>query len=99
MVSGQALAVWWISLPSSPAFGALFYVGLAISLSPIYPVTLACVTQVWPARVGGVPRRRRGHWPPRYHLYVAILRTNGWCSRRELLRSWPMQQPISASSL
>ena len=72
MVLGQALAVWWISLPSSPGVWALFYVGLAISLSPIYLVTwrvsrkfgrrglAACLVVV--GVIG----------PPRDYLYAAI---------------------------
>ncbi len=72
MVLGQVLAVWWISLPSSPAVWSLFFVGLAISLSPIYLIT-------W--RVA-----RRFGWrgltvclvvvgvigPPRDYLYAAV---------------------------
>jgi hypothetical protein len=39
MVSGQALGIWWISLPSTPLVWALLYLGLAISLSPLYLIT------------------------------------------------------------
>jgi hypothetical protein len=72
MILGQALAMWWISLPSTPIVWGLFYLGLAISLSPIYLIT-------W--RVA-----RRFGWrglavcfvvatvvgPPRDYLYAAV---------------------------
>jgi hypothetical protein len=72
MILGQALALWCISLPSTPIMWALFYLGLAISLSPLYLIT-------W--RVA-----RRFGWrglavclivatvvgPPRDYLYAAV---------------------------
>ena len=39
MVLGEAVGVWWISLPSTPVVWALFYAGFALSLTPIYLVT------------------------------------------------------------
>jgi hypothetical protein len=39
IVLGEALGVWRVSLPSTPGVLALFYLGLAISLAPIYLVT------------------------------------------------------------
>src|SRR6478672_3281810 len=39
MVLGQAAGLWWISLPSTSGVWALLYVGLAISLSPLYLIT------------------------------------------------------------
>src|SRR4030095_8873418 len=35
----EALGWWWVPFAPTPYFLTLFYVGLAISLSPIYPVT------------------------------------------------------------
>jgi hypothetical protein len=35
----EALGWWWVPFASTPSFLMLFYVGLAISLTPIYPVT------------------------------------------------------------
>jgi len=35
----EALGWWWIPFASTPYFLALFYLGLSISLTPIYPVT------------------------------------------------------------
>jgi hypothetical protein len=35
----EALGWWWIPFAPTPYFLMLFYVGLAISLTPIYPVT------------------------------------------------------------
>lgn len=72
IMSGEALGVWRIPLPSTPGVLALFYLGLAISCSPIYLIT-------W--RVAG-----RFGWrglavclivvgvigPPRDYLYAAI---------------------------
>jgi hypothetical protein len=72
MVVGQALAVWWISLPSTPAVWALFYVGLAISLSPLYLITWRVARKFgWRGLavcllVVGVIG------PPRDYLYAAI---------------------------
>jgi hypothetical protein len=39
MALGQACGVWQISVPSTPGVWLLFYVGLSISLTPIYLVT------------------------------------------------------------
>ena len=72
IVLGQALGVWRVPLPSTPGVLVLFYLGFAISLSPIYLIT-------W--RVA-----RRFGWrglavclivvgvigPPRDYLYAAI---------------------------
>lgn len=72
IVLGNALAVWRVPLSSTPGWLALFYVGLAISCSPIYLIT-------W--RVA-----RRFRWrglavclivvgvigPPRDYLYAAL---------------------------
>ena len=35
----EALGWWWVPFAPTPYFLMLFYVGLAISLTPIYPVT------------------------------------------------------------
>lgn len=35
----EALGWWWVPFATTPYFLALFYVGLSISLAPIYPVT------------------------------------------------------------
>jgi hypothetical protein len=35
----EALGWWWVPFAPTPYFLTLFYVGLAISLMPIYPVT------------------------------------------------------------
>jgi len=35
----QALGWWWVPFAATPSFLALFYAGLSISLTPIYPVT------------------------------------------------------------
>jgi len=72
MVLGQALGVWWISLPSTPGVWALFYVGFAISLSPIYLITWRVARKFgWRGLavcliVVGVIG------PPRDYLYAAI---------------------------
>jgi hypothetical protein len=72
MLLGQAIGIWWISLPSTPGVWALLYVGLAVSLSPLYLITwrvarsfgwrgfTMCLTA---AGVIG---------PPRDYLYTAI---------------------------
>jgi hypothetical protein len=39
IVLGNAHGVWWVPLPSTPGVLVLFYLGLAISLSPIYLIT------------------------------------------------------------
>jgi hypothetical protein len=39
IISGESIGVWWVSLPATPGVQALFFAGLAISLSPIYLVT------------------------------------------------------------
>lgn len=39
IVLGEALGVWGVSLPSTPGVLVLFYLGLAISCSPIYLIT------------------------------------------------------------
>ena len=71
IVLGQALGVWWVSLPSTPGTLALFYLGLAISVSPIYLITWRVAVRFgWPglavclvivAVIG----------PPRDYLFVA----------------------------
>jgi hypothetical protein len=72
IVLGEALGVWRVSLPSTPGVLVLFYLGFAISCSPIYLIT-------W--RVA-----RRFGWrglavclivvgvigPPRDYLFVAV---------------------------
>ena len=35
----ESLGWWWVPYAPTPSFLTLFYVGLAISLTPIYPVT------------------------------------------------------------
>jgi hypothetical protein len=72
MVVGQAIGVWRIFLPSTPGVWALFYLGLAISLSPIYLVTWRVARKFgWRGLavcliVVGVIG------PPRDYLYAAI---------------------------
>ena len=39
IVLGEALGVWRVSLPSTPGVLVLFYLGFAISCSPIYLIT------------------------------------------------------------
>ena len=39
IVLGKAIGVWQVSLPSSPVMLVLFYLGFAISCSPIYLIT------------------------------------------------------------
>jgi hypothetical protein len=72
MILGPALGVWWVSLPATPGVWVLFYLGFAISLSPIYLITWRVV--------------RRFSWrglvvcfaivavigPPRDYLYAAL---------------------------
>ena len=72
IVSGDALGVWQVSLPATLGVLTLFYLGLAISLSPIYLIT-------W-----RVARRFGWHGlavclivvgvigPPRDYLYAAV---------------------------
>lgn len=36
IVLGNSLRAWWVPLPSMPGVLMLFYLGLAISLSPIF---------------------------------------------------------------
>jgi hypothetical protein len=36
---GQALGLWRVPVPSTPFFLTLFYLGFAISVSPIYLIT------------------------------------------------------------
>ena len=72
MVAGQALGAWWISLPSTPGVWALFSVGFAISLSPIYLITWRVARKFgWRGLavclvVAGVIG------PPRDYLYAAV---------------------------
>lgn len=72
MALGQALGVWWIALPSTTGVWALFYVGFAISLTPIYLVTWRIARRfgwrglaVCLAVVGVIG-------PPRDYLYAEI---------------------------
>jgi hypothetical protein len=72
MVSGQALGMWWISLPSTPSVWALFYLGLAISLSPLYLITWRVARRfgwrgltICLAAAGVIG-------PPRDYLYTAV---------------------------
>ena len=72
IIVGEALGLWRDFLPSGPGVWVLFYLGLAISLSPIYLITwrvarrfglrglAACLIVV--GVVG----------PPRDYLYIAI---------------------------
>jgi hypothetical protein len=68
---GNALRLWWVPLPSTPGLYALFYFGLAISVSPIYLITWRvarrfgwrglAVCMIFVAVIG----------PPRDYLYAA----------------------------
>ncbi len=72
IVSGQAIGVWRVAIPSTPGVLALFFLGFAVSCAPIYLIT-------W--RVA-----RRFGWrglavcliivgvigPPRDYLYAAV---------------------------
>jgi hypothetical protein len=72
MIQGQAVGVWWISLPSTPGVRALLYVGLAISLSPLYLVTWR-VARRFGWRGFAICLTAAGViGPPRDYLYTAI---------------------------
>jgi len=58
IVFGNALGLWRVPIFWTPYFVALFYLGLAISCSPIYLVYLAGGAPVRMAGLGSVPWRR-----------------------------------------
>jgi Kef-type K+ transport system membrane component KefB len=76
IIAGEALGVWRDFLPTAHGLWVLFYLGLAISLSPIYLITWRVERRFgWRGVVGclivaGVVG------PPRDYLYVAIY--PGW---------------------
>ena len=72
IILGEALGVWRVPLPSTPGVLALFYLGFAISLSPIYLITWRVARRFgWRGLavclivVGAIG-------PPRDYLYAAI---------------------------
>jgi hypothetical protein len=72
IVLGNALGVWWVPLPSTPGVLVLFYLGFAISLSPIYLITWR-VARRFGSRGLAVCLIVVGViGPPRDYLYAAI---------------------------
>jgi len=62
MVLGQAIGIWWISLPSTPGVWALLYVGLAVSLSPLYLITWRVARSFGWRGFTMCLTARRSHW-------------------------------------
>ena len=93
MVLGQALAVWWISLPSTPGIWVLLYVGsrsrFRRSISSL---------GVWHGNLGGTVWQcvlsLRESLARREIIFMPRSTQNGWCSRKAWLRSWPTQRRI-----
>jgi len=72
IVFGNALGLWRVPIFWTPYFVALFYLGLAISCSPIYLVTWRVARRFGWRGLGSVPLASwRSSAPPRDYLYAA----------------------------